>query len=151
MSSGEYGHALTLSSKIGSRVHSQVLARFLSNSLHPQDPINTLYQLQNGRQPSSSMVRLYSSSLHPLSLYSCSPLTAPNVFLLTALGAPTHTVLSSTLGFCRRWRRGGEDGGCTWPLFSVTLQTVSSPRVRSLALVITWPVRDSSLLVSSVT
>ena len=72
MTSDLWGHALFLSSKMGSRIHAQVLTRFANSSMTHNDPLQTLYQLMSNRQPNSATVshlvyllvyRLPSSSL----------------------------------------------------------------------------------------
>ncbi|XP_011312055.1 uncharacterized protein Sec16 [Fopius arisanus] len=52
MSEGLWGHALFLASKLEKRTHATVMTRF-ANSLSPQDPLQTLYQLHSGRVPAS--------------------------------------------------------------------------------------------------
>ncbi|KAG7208272.1 hypothetical protein KM043_014515 [Ampulex compressa] len=51
MNEGLWGHALFLASKLDKRTHASVMTRF-ANSLPPQDPLQTLYQLHSGRVPS---------------------------------------------------------------------------------------------------
>ncbi|KAJ8680007.1 hypothetical protein QAD02_015794 [Eretmocerus hayati] len=50
MVEGLWGHALFLASKISERRHKSVMTRF-ANSLPPQDPLQTLYQLHSGQKP----------------------------------------------------------------------------------------------------
>ncbi|XP_047231530.1 protein transport protein Sec16B isoform X3 [Girardinichthys multiradiatus] len=54
MTSGLWGHALFLASKMGSRSYTTVLNRF-TNQLVANDPLQTLFQLLSGRVPSASM------------------------------------------------------------------------------------------------
>ncbi|XP_037073817.1 protein transport protein Sec16B-like [Pollicipes pollicipes] len=51
MRQGIWGHALFLASKMDQRTYGQVMARFANGLLH-NDPLQTLYQLMSGRQPS---------------------------------------------------------------------------------------------------
>ncbi|XP_032428561.1 protein transport protein Sec16B [Xiphophorus hellerii] len=53
MSSGLWGHALFLASKMGSRSYTTVLNRFTSQ-LVANDPLQTLFQLLSGRIPAAS-------------------------------------------------------------------------------------------------
>lgn len=55
MVEGLWGHALFLASKLDKRTHASVMTRF-ANSLPPQDPLQTLYQLHSGRIPASVTV-----------------------------------------------------------------------------------------------
>ena len=55
MAEGLWGHALFLASKLDKRTHASVMARF-ANSLPPQDPLQTLYQLHSGRVPANVTV-----------------------------------------------------------------------------------------------
>jgi type IV secretory pathway VirB2 component (pilin) len=57
MVEGLWGHALFLASKLDKRTHASVMTRF-ANSLPPQDPLQTLYQLHSGRIPASVTVSL---------------------------------------------------------------------------------------------
>ncbi|XP_067941202.1 protein transport protein Sec16A-like isoform X2 [Watersipora subatra] len=54
MSTDQWGHALFLSSKMGSRIHAHVLTRFANSSMTYNDPLQTLYQLMSNRQPTSA-------------------------------------------------------------------------------------------------
>ncbi|XP_015240998.1 PREDICTED: protein transport protein Sec16B [Cyprinodon variegatus] len=54
MTSGLWGHALFLASKMGSRSYTTVLSRFTSQ-LVASDPLQTLFQLLSGRIPAASM------------------------------------------------------------------------------------------------
>lgn len=47
-----WGHALFLASKVDRRSHANVMMKF-ANKLSLNDPLQTLYQLMSGRQPSS--------------------------------------------------------------------------------------------------
>ncbi|XP_043212500.1 protein transport protein Sec16A-like isoform X2 [Amphibalanus amphitrite] len=51
MKQGIWGHALFLASKMDQRTYGQVMTRF-ANGLLQNDPLQTLYQLMSGRQPS---------------------------------------------------------------------------------------------------
>ncbi len=57
MNNGLWGHALFLASKMGERDYGQVMARF-ANGLAFNHPLQTLYQIMSGRQPSSVTVRI---------------------------------------------------------------------------------------------
>lgn len=46
-----WGHALFLSSKMGSRIHEHVMARFTKTNLTSNDPLQTVYELLSDRQP----------------------------------------------------------------------------------------------------
>ncbi|XP_035213145.1 protein transport protein Sec16A-like [Stegodyphus dumicola] len=52
MKHGLWGHALFLASKMDLRTYANVMTRF-ANSLALNDPLQTLYQLMSGRQPSA--------------------------------------------------------------------------------------------------
>ncbi|XP_054719971.1 protein transport protein Sec16A-like [Uloborus diversus] len=52
MKHGLWGHALFLASKMDLRTYASVMTRF-ANSLALNDPLQTLYQLMSGRQPSA--------------------------------------------------------------------------------------------------
>lgn len=55
MKHGLWGHALFLASKMDLRTYANVMTRF-ANSLALNDPLQTLYQLMSGRQPSAVTV-----------------------------------------------------------------------------------------------
>ena len=55
MKQGIWGHALFLASKMDQRTYGQVMTRF-ANGLLQNDPLQTLYQLMSGRQPSCTTV-----------------------------------------------------------------------------------------------